>query len=298
MSEQLDLFAAATSTAPPATQFAAHRLPQAPDQADRDLVTGALSTTLFVEAGAGSGKTTALVQRVVNLIMSGVPVGRIAAITFTEKAAAELRHKIRRSLEVAITAGADSPTAQAALAELDQAPIGTLHAFARRLLSEFPVEAQLPPQFGVLDEVQSANAFHERFTDFLETLLDNPDSVRLVELCQHDNFGIDRGGRIMAEDFQANWDLVAERVSSSLPAQVPELKVQAEIAQLCAAVAAFAPPPDDTQVATCADFAERARGLSSPLPLGELLRQLGEVAKMKAKGGDATKWKRYHGSPS
>ena len=297
MTEQLGLFAATTGTAPRATPPAAQQLPTAPDQADRDLVTGALTTTLFVEAGAGSGKTTALVQRVVNLIMSGVPVGHIAAITFTEKAAAELRHKIRRSLEAAVS-GADDITAQTALDDLDQAPIGTLHAFARRLLSEFPVEAQLPPQFGVLDEVQSATAFHERFTDFLETLLDNPDSVRLVELCQHDNFGIDRGGRIMAEDFQSNWDLVAERVSSASPAQVPELAFKAQIAQLCAIVAAFDPPPDDSQVATCAAFADRARVLSGALPLGELLRQLGELAKVTAKGGDATKWKRYHSSPS
>ena len=294
MSEQLDLFAAASTTAPPAGP----KVPPAPDQADRDLVTGALSTTLFVEAGAGSGKTTALVQRVVNLIMSGVPVGRIAAITFTEKAAAELRHKIRRSLEAAVTAAADSAIAQAALDELDRAPIGTLHAFARRLLSEFPVEAQLPPQFAVLDEVQSATAFHERFTDFLETLLDDLDSVRLVELCQYDNFGIDRGGRIMAEDFQANWDLVAERVSSALPPQVSQLAVQGELAQLCAAVAAFDPPSGDSQVAACAAFGRRAQVFSSPLPLGELLRQLGEFAKITTKGGDATKWKKHHGSPA
>ena len=80
MTEQLDLF----NGTPPAA--AARQLP--PDQADRDLVTSDLTTTLFVEAGAGSGKTTALVGRVVNLVLSGVPVGQIAAITFTEKAAA------------------------------------------------------------------------------------------------------------------------------------------------------------------------------------------------------------------
>jgi len=294
VSEQLDLFAAAGAV----QLVAASQLLPAPDQADRDLVTGALSTTLFVEAGAGSGKTTALVQRVVNLIMSGVAVSRIAAITFTEKAAAELRHKIRRSLEVAAASGDEGVIAQAALDDLDQAPIGTLHAFARRLLSEFPVESQLPPQFGVLDEVESATAFHERFTDFLEMLLDNPGSVRLVDLCQHDNFGIDRGGRIMAEDFQANWDLVAERVSAALPAQVPELTLQTEIAGLCATVAAFDPPPDDSQVDMCADFAERAQLFSTPLPLSELLRTLAELAKVRAKGGDATKWKKHHGSPS
>lgn len=227
MADQLHLFdsaqpdgAPAIASPPEATPTRAP-LPAAPDQPHRDLVTGGLDLTLFVEAGAGSGKTTALVQRVVNLILAGVPVGSIAAITFTEKAAAELRHKIRRSLEAAgAGAGAGAAMVDAALADLDQAPIGTLHAFARRLLSEFPVEAQLPPQFGVLDEVQSATAFHERFTDFLETLLDDPQSVRLVELCQYDNFGVEKGVRLMAEDFQANWDLVDERVSAVAPPPV------------------------------------------------------------------------------
>lgn len=295
MSEQLDLFAPDAPAPTPGISTEAQKRPPAPDQADRDLVTGALSTTLFVEAGAGSGKTTALVQRVVNLIMGGVPVGRIAAITFTEKAAAELRHKIRRSLE-ALATGPGALTATAALDDLDQAPIGTLHAFARRLLSEFPVEAQLPPQFGVLDEVQSATAFHERFTDFLETLLDNPESVRLVDLCQHDGFGIDKGGRIMAEDFQANWDLVAERVSSTIPAQVPQPALQAEIARLCVAAAAFDAPTGDSQVAICQQLAQWARVMSHDLPLSELLNLLATVAKLKPKG-DATKWKKHHGSP-
>ena len=203
MADQLDLFSA-PDTSPP-------------DQADRDLVTDALGVTLFVDAGAGSGKTTALVKRVANLVLSGVPITNIAAITFTEKAAAELRHRIRQRLTEAFTT---SPLATQALADLDAAPIGTLHAFARRILGEFPVEAGLPPRFEVLDEVQSATAFHERFTDFLEGLLDDPASVRLVELCQYDRFGVEQGVRRMADDFQSNWDLVDERVSDAMPAQV------------------------------------------------------------------------------
>ena len=148
MSGQLDLFR-----------------PVAPDQQDRDLVTGALDRTLFVEAGAGSGKTTALVGRVLALVANGVPVGSIAAITFTEKAAAELRHRIRSELTVAAQGnGQRGQQARTALEGLDLAPIGTLHAFARRLLSEFPVEAELPPRFAALDEVQSATPFHERFS--------------------------------------------------------------------------------------------------------------------------------------
>jgi ATP-dependent helicase/nuclease subunit A len=303
MADQLDLFSSMAPAAPPTAEVqpADHQpahLPAAPDQAHRDLVTDALDTTLFVEAGAGSGKTTALVRRVVNLITSGVPVGGIAAITFTDKAAAELRHKVRASLTSA-AAGSPHPAALAATAldELDQAPIGTLHAFARRLLNEFPVDAQLPPQFGVLDEVQSATAFHERFTDFLEALLDDPASVRLVELCQYDNFGIEKGVRRMAEDFQANWDLVADRVSPLPTAPVDDVAVQQQLAGHCTAIAAHSAPPDDTQAKTIRQFADRAQLLGGSLPLSELLRMLNLLADLKPdRAGSAVKWKKHHGT--
>lgn len=269
-----------------------------PDQACRDLIATALDTTLFVEAGAGSGKTTALVARVVNLVLSGVPVRAIAAITFTEKAASELRHRIRHELtKLADTDPADpAGPAATALADVDNAPIGTLHAFARRLLGEFPIEAGLPPRFDVLDEVQSATDFHERFTDFLEVLLDGPTAVRFVELCQYDGFGIEKGVRRAADDFQANWDLVAERVQGDLPPMVDEAEVRRDLAARCAAVAACEAPPDDTQVPVVAAFARHTALLAEPLPLGELLRTLNGLAKTKAGGGDKNKWRKHHGN--
>ena len=77
--------------------------PPVGDQAARDSIRTDLDTTLFVEAGAGTGKTAALVDRVVALVTAdgpGLPVSMrsIAAITFTEKAAAELRDRVRREL--------------------------------------------------------------------------------------------------------------------------------------------------------------------------------------------------------
>ena len=135
----------------------------APDQAARDRITEDLDTTLFVEAGAGSGKTSALVERVLALVMGGrVELRRIAAITFTEKAGAELRDRIRAELEKAAEADPDGEVGErcrAALDQLDGAAIGTLHSFAQRLLSEHPVEAGLPPRVEVLDEVSSTVAF-------------------------------------------------------------------------------------------------------------------------------------------
>ena len=191
-----------------------------PDEAERERIRTDLDSTLFVEAGAGAGKTSSLVARIVNLVRSGVPITGIAAITFTEKAAAELRTRTRQRLE------ADpGPETDAALARLDHAPIGTLHSFARRILFDFPIEAGLPPGFTVLDELESGLAFEEQWNDLLDVLLDDPEPAAgliaggraFVELCEFDGFGVDKGARRMADDFRSNWDLVHDRVELSDP---------------------------------------------------------------------------------
>ena len=161
--------------------------PPPPDQAARDRITEDLGATLFVEAGAGSGKTTALVDRVVALVTSGrAELRAIAAITFTEKAGAELRDRIRRGSSRARAeddpGGDVGAAAGSALDQLDGAAIGTLHSFAQRLLSEHPVEAGLPPRVEVLDEVSSAVAFERRWSMFRDQLLADPALERTILL--------------------------------------------------------------------------------------------------------------------
>ena len=188
--------------------------PAPPDQAARERIATDLDTTLFVEAGAGSGKTTALVGRVVALVTSGaVELRNIAAITFTEKAGAELRDRVRRELAGArpTATGPEADRCRAALAQLDGAAIGTLHSFAQRLLSEHPVEAQLPPRVEVLDEVSSAVAFDRRWTRVLDQLLDDPDLERTILLLHAAN--VDPGKlRSLALAFERSWDLVEDLV--------------------------------------------------------------------------------------
>ena len=71
-----------------------------PDKAARDRIAGDLGTNFLVEAGAGSGKTTALVSRMVALVRTGTAtVHEIAAVTFTRKAAGELRQRFQEALE-------------------------------------------------------------------------------------------------------------------------------------------------------------------------------------------------------
>ena len=153
-----------------------------PDHVDRAAIHTELDVNLFVEAGAGSGKTSSLVGRIVALVASGVEIGAIAAITFTEKAAAELRHRLRSTLTQAEAAARDDDPNRAqrmhdALDALDHAPIGTLHAFARRILNDYPVQAGLPPGFRVLDELESHLAFEERWSSLLDHILDDAEPV-------------------------------------------------------------------------------------------------------------------------
>ncbi|MFP4227978.1 MAG: UvrD-helicase domain-containing protein [Salinivenus sp.] len=109
-------------------------------------------TNFFVRAAAGSGKTTALVARMVALVRgAGVPVEDLAAITFTRKAAGEMNARFFKELRRAREAvPASSPQAErldTALANAQRTFIGTIHSFCARLLRERPLAAGLPPDF-------------------------------------------------------------------------------------------------------------------------------------------------------
>jgi len=149
------------------------------DQAARDRIEQCLDETLFVEAGAGTGKTHQLVQRIVNLIASGdVQASEIAAITFTEKAAAELYDRVLEEIDQQREATSDPVRQQLfadAAAQLDHAAIETLHAFAGRILRMRPIEAGLPPGFRIIDESEASLAFAERWETALDALLENED---------------------------------------------------------------------------------------------------------------------------
>ncbi len=275
-----------------------------PDQNARVRISDDLDATLFVEAGAGAGKTSSLVARIVNLVKSGVPITAIAAITFTEKAAAELRSRTRSRL--ADDGGAE---ALAALDRLDHAPIGTLHSFARRILFDFPIDAGLPPGFSVLDELESGLAFEEQWDDLLDRLLDDPDPAggligggrALVELCEFDGFGLDKGARRLAEDFRANWDLVHDRVDLTDPGPLRvDLDPVIAIGRL---IAATPVPGDDTQAGLTADIGAIVDQLASTDSvrtrleiIAELDRRFGHWGDLKQRPGAKGKWKAAFGA--
>ena len=126
-----------------------------PDQAQRNIVLNELDKTLLVEAAAGTGKTTSMIGRMVNLLASGkCSIDTLAAVTFTRKAAAELRARFQVELEKAHR-NALSPHGKRlseALSGIERCFIGTIHSFCARMLRERPVEAGVDLAFEEIDE--------------------------------------------------------------------------------------------------------------------------------------------------
>jgi len=207
------------------------------DQAARQAIGAELGETLFVEAGAGSGKTKSLIDRVIALIDEGVAMENIAAITFTEKAAAELANRVREILQERLSESDRSarPTEvaryRAALDQLDGAAVTTLHGFALRILSQHAIEAELPPRV----EVSTLQDFEDRWEEIRDDLLDDPAHREIVVTSRQLGIGTSKL-RQMAEVLEGNWDLVESRIINRTPAMLPDLsdvwRSYAEVAEL------------------------------------------------------------------
>src|SRR6202046_1718129 len=108
------------------------------DRAARDRIRTSLAESLVVEASAGTGKTTELVARIVAVLASGLTtIERIVAVTFTNKAAGELKLRIRQELDSArqnAKRAKERAALEHALEHLEEASIGTIHAFCAQIL--------------------------------------------------------------------------------------------------------------------------------------------------------------------
>jgi ATP-dependent helicase/nuclease subunit A len=193
-----------------------------------------LDRTYLVEAGAGTGKTTVLVDRLLALLRAGVRISRIVAITFTEKAAGELKVRVRGALEGEIRerrarhelgqrasedgvaeARARGERAlddavlerlEAALHEVDRAQVNTIHGFCSTLLRERPVEAGVDPGFGVADDLRQSLVLDAVLDEWLrsELAVGLPTAVAEAQALGH---GLDRI-RELAYGLVGNRDLV------------------------------------------------------------------------------------------
>ncbi|TAK65187.1 MAG: hypothetical protein EPO22_05265 [Dehalococcoidia bacterium] len=141
------------------------------DEAIRARIRDDVGVNMCVEAGAGTGKTTVLVDRIVRIVASGhAEMPNIAVITFTEKAAAELSARVRQGLHAAMATATDDAERRRiaeALRTLSQAHIETIHAFAAGILRERPIEAGLDPGFEVLADLPAQLDFEEAYNEWL-----------------------------------------------------------------------------------------------------------------------------------
>jgi ATP-dependent exoDNAse (exonuclease V) beta subunit len=160
-----------------------------------------------VEASAGTGKTRELVNQIVKAIVSGVPVDRIVAVTFTHAAAGEMKLRVRQELDRARTNTGDA--ASRALQELDRAFIGTIHSFCAHLLRQRPVEACVDPSFDELSEGEAFRLFSSVFRIWIQEELAAPSPAlrRAIARLSWEDSAADPIDRLRS----AAWDLAKWR---------------------------------------------------------------------------------------
>ncbi len=190
----------------------------------------ARGVSVALSAGAGCGKTTVLTERFLAELEpgNGQPqphLGQVVAITFTERAAREMRGRIRKACRQRLL---DCPPQQVdywqnLVRELDAARISTIHAFCGSLLRSHAVEAGLDPRFRVLDGSQSGTLLYELIDDELRSRLADRDAGALALAVRY-NFEQLRSmiARLVAARDQINWPQWQEETPESLVARWEE----------------------------------------------------------------------------
>jgi ATP-dependent exoDNAse (exonuclease V) beta subunit len=218
------------------------------DAVDRERIRTSLDETFAVEAAAGTGKTTVLVDRIVRVLASGrTTVERLVAVTFTEKAAGELKLRLRAELEARRQQAArearprEAEALAGALANLEQAHVSTIHTFCADLLRERPVEACVDPRFTMLTDPQAQALFGAVFRDWLQARLESPPPGvrRALRRRSYDDDGpigrLERAAWTLADwrDFTAPWDAGSFDQVARVDALIAEVIAFAALAGQC-----------------------------------------------------------------
>ncbi|HTT93703.1 MAG TPA: UvrD-helicase domain-containing protein [Solirubrobacterales bacterium] len=184
---------------------------------------------VLLEAGAGSGKTGVMVERYVRLVVDeGVSPDAVLAFTFTDKAAAELRARVRAALTRRAAGGdADAVRAAALLSTIGGAWITTIHGFCNRVLAAHPVAAGVDPDFRVLDQPEAERAAREAFDAALAEFLAGADPAREETVAAYDLEGL--RGVIVATHDELRSRGVAEPTLPDPPAADPAEALAATI---------------------------------------------------------------------
>jgi ATP-dependent helicase/nuclease subunit A len=260
------------------------------DEVERRRALEDLDTTFLVEAAAGSGKTTLLLGRIVNLVRSGrARLAEIAAVTFTEKAAADLRIRLRGELA---RAGLHE-----ALRELEIARIGTIHAFAAGLLRERPVEAGVDPGFTVADPLTTRLLLDRAWETWLPGALAEPGAAETVRDAIERGLGLERLRELAFAlvDARDRLDGLPEPAPFAEPVATLNADARATIARLGERARGAVKDPEDRAARALQDLlqwvqqteglpeADQARALLGPARLPDKPDRLGNKAKWRDK---------------
>ncbi|MBC7247916.1 MAG: UvrD-helicase domain-containing protein [Actinobacteria bacterium] len=153
-----------------------------PDLGQRERIVTELDKNMLVEAAAGTGKTTCMVQRMLALLRTGKcgEIRNLVAITFTRKAAGEIRSRFQVELEreTREASGAERKNLERALDGIEHCFIGTIHSFCARLLRERPVEAGLDLNFREMDDLEDRLLREEAWEEFISRITSHdPDDI-------------------------------------------------------------------------------------------------------------------------
>ncbi len=224
---------------------------------------------LMVRAGAGTGKTTVLVERFVRAVVDdAVPVESMLAITFTDKAAAEMRTRVRRRL---LELGRREEARAA-----ESASISTIHGFCGRLLRAHALRAGIDPDYRLLEELEAerlaVDAFDRALEDFLGVTADadqpehDPDRLEMVASYTPDSL------RDMVRAAHAKLRSRGERRPALQPSVLPEPAGERERLEPAAraALAELSAGPSGVQVARAIERLQRCLGVLEGLAPGAL----------------------------
>lgn len=214
------------------------------DAAARTTIENELETSYLVEAAAGTGKTTELVRRIVSVLKTGrSTVDRIVAVTFTRKAAGEMKLRLRHHLDAARDVAAtdeERRNLEEAMARLEEARIGTIHSFCAELLRERPVEAGVDPGFKELSEDEAQALYQRAFRSWIEHRLGHPSVAigRVLVRRGGDESPLDAlrsaGWRLIEwRDFPAPWTRRPFDLRAEVDALVNNVRELAQMAEAC-----------------------------------------------------------------
>lgn len=257
---------------------------------------------VVVTAGAGAGKTRTLVARYLALLSEGLPLRSIVAITFTQKAAREMRNRIREALQHYVTqpdqVEAERFIWQQRYSELDAARISTIHSLCTDLLRAQPAEAGLDPNFTVLDEGQAGLQQQRVLAEAMVRAAESPHLVPLFELLGERGLA-DTLAKLLAQCLEAR------TCFANLPADLLSVWGQVLTARQEQILAWLRGEPAWQESVAClaenaavteADKLEEQRRLAAQAlaravgPLSEQVAALAELDRINLQGGSAKNW--------